>query len=97
MLQMSVPSLRTEKAIKAFRRQLSQCSYNFRRWRRVCNLPPEETEVLDADGFAGWHLLEKLLHKRDETHDASGNVHWRQGSTKRIGAEDGLKDRFVIS
>jgi hypothetical protein len=49
MMQLALPSLRSERALKTFRSSLKRWDYDLEAWRKAAGLSRFETEFLDAD------------------------------------------------
>jgi hypothetical protein len=56
MLQLCFSSLRSDAAMRSFKRTYAECDYDLQRWRTTLRLPAVEQELLDADGGAGGPL-----------------------------------------
>lgn len=56
MLQLCFSSLRSDAAMRSFKRNYAECDYDLQRWRTTLRLPAAEQELLDADGGAGVRL-----------------------------------------
>ena len=64
-MQLAIPKLRSAAGIRAFNAAYRKVRYNLAAWRASESLPARETELLDADGGAGWDLADALLRPRD--------------------------------
>ena len=80
LLQMCIPSLRSDNNLIAFRRTLEENGESLTDWRnklpaRVTSKGPdaEGFDVLDADDRAGWDLVKSLMNKtREKRSSATG-------------------------
>ena len=72
MMQLALPSLRTNSGLVTFNRGLKRCGYDLYLWRDANKgqLSRSKTAVLDAGDGAGWDLARKLLRPRDYDEDA---------------------------
>ena len=64
LMQLAVPKLRTQSALKAFNKALQACKCDLGSWRERERLAPAQTALLDADNGAGWDLAQALLRPR---------------------------------
>jgi hypothetical protein len=59
-MQLALPRLRTDKALKAFREELTAAGGDVMAWRAAKGTPADEA-VLSKRGGAGWDLAAALL------------------------------------
>lgn len=68
LLQMGLRPLRSRNSVLptgTFYRNLAQCDWDLREWRRLHAGPMWDFSILDSYGGAGWDLACKLVCKRD--------------------------------
>ena len=90
LMQLAMPSLRTNSGLQGFNRGLKKYKYDLYRWRDANKgqLSRSKTAVLDAGDGAGWELAAELLRPRPyEAEDA-------EEARERLSAEEALKHRF---
>lgn len=90
LMQLAMPSLRTNSGLQGFNRGLKKYKYDLYRWRDANKgqLSRSKTAVLDAGDGAGWELAAELLRPRPyEAEDA-------EDARERLSAEEALKHRF---
>lgn len=63
MLQMAIPTLRTDLGLGSFKKELENVGHDLREWRRTTRLRADFS-VLDQDGGQGWDLVCKLVCPR---------------------------------
>lgn len=63
-MQLAVPKLRSQSALKAFNKALQACKCDLGSWRERERLASAQTALLDADHGAGWDLAQALLRPR---------------------------------
>lgn len=63
LMQMAVPALSKEVALKTFNAELNTCGHDLMKWKAQTELSAEESEVLDANNGAGWKLAASMLQK----------------------------------
>ena len=83
LLQIALPALREERALKQFREQLAGCGGDLGVWRAANPRPAGGDEALAAAGGAGWDLVARLLTPE----------RGRRGG--RMAAEEALKHPFL--
>ena len=94
LMQLALPSLRTNSGLQGFNRGLKKHKYDLRKWREANKgqLSRSKTAVLDAGDEAGWELATELLQKRPyEAEDEE------EDPQERPSADDALKHRFSKS
>jgi hypothetical protein len=67
-LQMCVPQLRGRKVMDpngSFRKNLTECRYDLRRWRKVVEPQGWDFSALDVNGGLGWDLATRLVCERN--------------------------------
>ena len=72
MMQLALPSLRTNSGLVTFNKSLKRCGYDLFLWRDANKgqLSRSKTVVLDAGDGAGWDLARQLLRPRAYDEDA---------------------------
>ncbi|GAX79925.1 hypothetical protein CEUSTIGMA_g7365.t1 [Chlamydomonas eustigma] len=97
MLQLAVPTLRNDHALKKFNAVYSsKYMFDLDAWRKDSMISRREFELLDADDGAGWSLLKSMLWKRNIQVDDKGHVSFTDSnSLQRVSAEEALKSRFM--
>jgi serine/threonine protein kinase len=72
MMQLALPSLRTNSGLVTFNKSLKRCGYDLFLWRDANKgqLSRSKTVVLDAGDGAGWDLARSLLRPRAYDEDA---------------------------
>ena len=90
LMQLAMPSLRTNSGLQGFNKNLKKYKYNLLKWRDANqgSFSRSKTAVLDAGDGAGWELAAALLRQRP--YDAEGE----EDSRERYSAEEALKHRF---
>jgi hypothetical protein len=83
--------------LQGFHSSFKRCRYDLTRWRTVTHLSPQATEVLDANGGAGWALAEMLLRPRKVQVLADGHVYFTNEGKQRPSAEQALKAPFMAA
>jgi serine/threonine protein kinase len=63
-MQLAVPSLRSDRGLKAFNEALKAAGHDLAAWRAAAALPLVQTAVLDANDDSGWELATALLQAR---------------------------------
>ena len=96
-MQLSIPELRSIKALQDFNKQIKACGHDLWLWRaRECS--DMDTAVLDADDEAGWKLASSLLcpHARRQDLRAGLETAFNGGNAldSRPSAKEALKDKF---
>ena len=73
MMQLALPSLRTNNGLMTFNRGLKRVGYDLFLWRDAnkSQLKRSQTAVLDAGNGAGWDLARELLRPRAYDEDAA--------------------------
>jgi serine/threonine protein kinase len=98
MLQLALPSLRSDRGLQTLFRNLygPRFNYNLDAWREKSSIPDREFEILDADGEAGWSLLKEMLRERAVERLDGGGVRFVDNeSTQRLSASEALKFSFL--
>eukprot|EP00198_Chlamydomonas_reinhardtii_P009574 XP_001698911.1 predicted protein [Chlamydomonas reinhardtii] len=95
MLQMAVPSMRTDRALRAFNASYgTKYKYDLAAWRKGVNLYPRDCALLDANDGLGWDLLQSLLAPRHIQVDDNGGVSFVNDTPfPRISAYEALKHK----
>jgi serine/threonine protein kinase len=90
LMQLAMPSLRTNSGLQSFNRGLKKFKYDLQKWREANKgqLSRSKTAVLDAGDGAGWELAADLLRPRP--YEAEDD----QEARERPSAEQALKHRF---
>ena len=90
LLQISVPTFRTDAGLRRFAQGFERCEYDLAKWREQYGrkLRASDTAVLDAEDGAGWELLGDLLRPRDLDSPGAG--------AQRPEAANALKHRFFL-
>ncbi|TVU19869.1 hypothetical protein EJB05_36044, partial [Eragrostis curvula] len=63
LMQMAVPSLRTQSGLKNFNAELRAAGYDLNVWRETTRRRPD-LQILDLDSGRGWDLATKLISQR---------------------------------
>ncbi|WVZ98951.1 hypothetical protein U9M48_044321 [Paspalum notatum var. saurae] len=63
LMQMAIPSLRTQSGLKNFNAELRSAGYDLNRWRQSARRKPD-LQILDLDSGRGWDLATKLVSER---------------------------------
>ncbi|PNW72528.1 hypothetical protein CHLRE_16g688526v5 [Chlamydomonas reinhardtii] len=97
MLQMAVPSMRTDRALRAFNASYgTKYKYDLAAWRKGVNLYPRDCALLDANDGLGWDLLQSLLAPRHIQVDDNGGVSFVNDTPfPRISAYEALKHKYI--
>jgi|UniRef100_A0A7S0PM95 serine/threonine protein kinase len=90
LMQLAMPSLRTNSGLQGFNRGLKKFKYDLYKWREANKgqFSRSKTAVLDAGDGAGWELAAELLRPRP--YEAEPGTE----ATERPSAEEALKHRF---
>eukprot|EP00850_Spirogloea_muscicola_P001625 SM000006S19390 [mRNA] locus=s6:432885:437822:- [translate_table: standard] len=77
LLQMVFPSLRSDSALIQFNRQFKRCNYDLAVWREACEKRAGADmqhgfELLEADGGAGWDLLQSMMRFKGRQRVSAG-------------------------
>eukprot|EP00850_Spirogloea_muscicola_P005024 SM000022S07238 [mRNA] locus=s22:737613:742418:+ [translate_table: standard] len=77
LLQMVFPSLRSDSALIQFNRQFKRCNYDLAAWREACEKRAGADmqhgfELLEADGGAGWDLLQSMMRFKGRQRVSAG-------------------------
>ena len=80
LMQLALPSLRTNRGLSSFNRGLKKCDYDLDLWRtqNKGQLGRSKTALLDAGGDAGWKLAAELL---------KGRPYWLEKKTAKSGEQ----------
>ncbi|KAG2447430.1 hypothetical protein HYH02_007756 [Chlamydomonas schloesseri] len=99
MLQLAVPSMRTDRALRAFNANYGpKYKYDLAAWRKGVNLYPRDCALLDANDGLGWDLLQSLLAPRHIQVDDNGGVSFVNDTPfPRISAYEALKHKYIKS
>ncbi|KAG2422260.1 hypothetical protein HXX76_016174 [Chlamydomonas incerta] len=99
MLQMAVPSMRTDRALRAFNASYGpKYKYDLAAWRKGVNLYPRDCALLDANDGLGWEMLQSLLAPRHIQVDDNGGVSFVNDTPfPRISAYEALKHKYIKS
>ncbi|KAK8457570.1 hypothetical protein SEVIR_3G208300v4 [Setaria viridis] len=63
LMQMAIPTLRTQSGLKNFNAELRSAGYDLNRWRQSTRRRPD-LQILDLDSGRGWDLATKLISER---------------------------------
>ncbi|XP_066361666.1 serine/threonine-protein kinase STN8, chloroplastic-like isoform X1 [Miscanthus floridulus] len=63
LMQMAIPTLRTQSGLKNFNAELRSAGYDLNRWRQSARRRPD-LQILDLDSGRGWDLATKLISER---------------------------------
>lgn len=63
LMQMAIPTLRTQSGLKNFNAELRSAGYDLNRWRQTTRRRPD-LQILDLDSGRGWDLATKLISER---------------------------------
>ncbi|CAL4901321.1 unnamed protein product [Urochloa decumbens] len=63
LMQMAIPTLRTQSGLKNFNAELRSAGYDLNRWRESTRRRPD-LQILDLDSGRGWDLATKLISQR---------------------------------
>jgi hypothetical protein len=91
-MQLAVPSLRSDRGLKAFNEALAAVGHDVAAWRAGAALPLVQTAVLDANDDSGWELATALLRERPPN--------WADAvmpARSRPSAEEALSFRFFAT
>jgi serine/threonine protein kinase len=100
LMQLALPSLRTNRGLSSFNRGLKRCDYDLNLWRtkNKGQLGRSKTVLLDAGGDAGWKLAAELLKGRpywlEKKAEKSGEKLDNNNISDRPSALDCLKFDF---
>ena len=98
LMQLAVPSLRSDRGLKAFNEALAAVGHDLLAWRAAAALPLVQTAVLDGNEGAGWELAEALLRPRPPGWaDPAGIAASVGGARSRPSAEEALASRFLTT
>ncbi|KAF8719458.1 hypothetical protein HU200_024178 [Digitaria exilis] len=64
LMQMAIPTLRTQTGLKNFNAELRSAGYDLNRWRQSTRRRPD-LQILELDSGRGWDLATKLISQRD--------------------------------
>eukprot|EP00850_Spirogloea_muscicola_P018877 SM000178S03442 [mRNA] locus=s178:48325:52502:+ [translate_table: standard] len=90
LLQMCLKPLRIDAGLVQFNSELRKCKHDLDKWRRKCRYGESEFAMLDADGGAGWELVQSLLQLRHN----QGSFIWPSFASGRPSAAGALRHRF---
>lgn len=99
LLQLSLPFLRSGSSIKNWKQTMIRLDHDVKQWREKSRLSSRQTALLDANGGAGWELVESLLRPREIEGDGRGGVKFvdRTGKAPRLTPTDALKHPFIVN
>ncbi|CAL5192491.1 unnamed protein product [Lathyrus oleraceus] len=63
LLQMAIPTLRSQAALKNFNLEMRTCGYDLNKWRDSTRMK-SNFQILDSDSGRGWDLASKLISER---------------------------------
>jgi hypothetical protein len=63
LLQMAIPTLRSQAALKNFNLEMRTYGYDLNQWRDSTRMK-SNFQILDSDSGRGWDLASKLISKR---------------------------------
>ncbi|KAK3135271.1 hypothetical protein QOZ80_5BG0416880 [Eleusine coracana subsp. coracana] len=63
LMQLAIPSLRSQSGLKNFNAELRSAGYDLNRWRETTRRRPD-LQILDLDAGRGWDLATKLISER---------------------------------
>ncbi|XP_039837836.1 serine/threonine-protein kinase STN8, chloroplastic-like isoform X2 [Panicum virgatum] len=63
LMQMAIPTLRTQSGLKNFNSELRSAGYDLNKWRQSTRRRPD-LRILDQDAGRGWDLATKLISQR---------------------------------
>ncbi|RLN00351.1 serine/threonine-protein kinase STN8, chloroplastic [Panicum miliaceum] len=63
LMQMAIPTLRTQSGLKNFNSELRSAGYDLNKWRQSTRRRPD-LQILDLDSGRGWDLATKLISQR---------------------------------
>ena len=102
LMQLALPSLRTNRGLASFNRGLKKCDYDLDLWRmeNKGQLGRSKTALLDAGDEAGWKLAAELLKGRpywleeqreakQNKANAGGGSFWNRNSSSADEDDDG--------
>ena len=94
--QLAVPTMCSDRAIKAFRSSFERHDYDLDRWRNSSALLPRHTQILDAHDGLGWDLLKQMLRPRriEQSNDGTVNFVDSDEGELRISVEAALSHSF---
>lgn len=97
MLQLSLPFLRQGSSLKNWKQTMIRLNHDVKAWRDKAALSSRQTQILDANGGAGWDLVEGLLRPRDIESDGQGGVRFvgSSGKAPRLTPTEALKHPFL--
>lgn len=84
LMQMAIPTLRTQTGLKNFNAELRSAGYDLNRWRETTRRRPD-LQILELDSGRGWDLATKLISQRDAN-----------GSGGRISAAAALRHPYFL-
>ena len=90
MMQLALPSLRTNSGLVTFNKGLKRCGYDLFLWRDANKgqLTASKTVVLDAGDGAGWELARALLRPRAYDEDAEVNAAVARNKARKSNDDD---------
>ena len=97
LLQLSLPFLRQGSSLKNWKQTMIRLNHDVKSWRDRATLSPRQTQILDANGGAGWDLVEGLLRPRQIESDGRGGVRFvgSAGRAPRLTPTEALKHPFL--
>eukprot|EP00798_Chlamydomonas_sp_ICE-L_P012483 gene12483-15693_t len=99
LLQLAIPSMRSAGGLRAFNAAYGQkFFFNLRAWKKAAPFNKKEFELLDANGGAGWDLLQGLLRERDiesNSFNLSSLQREKLSMEYRLSATEALNHRFM--
>jgi serine/threonine protein kinase/archaellum component FlaC len=95
MMQLALPSLRTNSGLVTFNKSLKRCGYDLFLWRDANKgqLSRSKTVVLDAGDGAGWDLARSLLRPRAYDEDAEVAAAVARNKARKGKSDDDLRRR----
>lgn len=94
--QLAVPTMCSDRAIKAFISSFERHDYDLQKWRKASKLISRHTKILDANNGAGWDLLQQMLKPRRVQQSENGTVSFvdSDNGSLRISVEAALGHAF---
>ncbi|GAU30030.1 hypothetical protein TSUD_161160, partial [Trifolium subterraneum] len=83
LLQMAIPTLRSQAALKNFNLEMRTFGYDLNKWRDSTRMK-SNSEILDSDSGRGWDLASKLISKRSSER------------TRRLSAASALRHPYFL-
>ncbi|XP_045797485.1 serine/threonine-protein kinase STN8, chloroplastic-like [Trifolium pratense] len=83
LLQMAIPTLRSQAALKNFNLEMRTCGYDLNKWRDSTRMK-SNSEILDSNSGRGWDLASKLISKRSSER------------TRRLSAASALRHPYFL-